>query len=55
MIYVMSDLHGDFNKFTSMLNLIKFKQEDTLYVLGDVIDRGYKGIEILQHIIRNIR
>ena len=31
-----------------MLSLIEFLPRDTLYVLGDVIDRGPDGIKILQ-------
>ncbi len=47
MIYVMSDLHGCYEKYMEMLCKIKFKDEDILYVLGDVTDRGDKGIKIL--------
>lgn len=31
-----------------MLKLIQFKDTDTLYVLGDVLDRGPHGVKILQ-------
>ena len=48
MIYVMSDIHGCFDKYKEMLSLIEFLPRDTLYVLGDVIDRGPDGIKILQ-------
>lgn len=34
-----------------MLNLINFTKDDTLYVLGDVIDRGTGGISILEEIM----
>ena len=40
MIYVMSDLHGQYNAFLKMLELINFTDEDELYILGDIIDRG---------------
>ncbi len=46
--YVMSDIHGDFVKYEKMLEKIEFKENDTLYILGDIIDRGYGGIKILQ-------
>lgn len=50
-VYVSSDLHGDLIKFKSLLKLINFKvNEDVLYVLGDVLDRGPKGIELLSYI-----
>lgn len=47
MIYVMSDLHGCFDKYTQILDKISFSDKDTLYILGDVIDRGDDGIKIL--------
>ena len=48
MTYVLSDLHGRFDKYKEMLSYIEFAPEDTLYVLGDVIDRGPDGVQILQ-------
>lgn len=47
MIYAMSDLHGCYNKFLGMLGKIHFCEEDTLYILGDVVDRGPDGIKLL--------
>ncbi len=48
MIYVMSDLHGEYDKYTAMLKKIGFSDEDDLYILGDVVDRGKKPVEILR-------
>lgn len=45
---MVSDIHGCFDKYREMLKLIGFAPRDTLYVLGDVIDRGPDGIKILQ-------
>ncbi len=47
MYYVMSDIHGCFDKYRAMLEKIVFSAEDTLYVLGDVLDRGQDGFKIL--------
>lgn len=47
-IYCISDIHGDYEKYINLLKTISLKDSDTLYVLGDVIDRGNKGIKILQ-------
>ena len=47
MIYVASDLHGHYDKYLAMLEAISFKPTDTLYILGDVIDRGPDGCKIL--------
>lgn len=48
MIYAMSDLHGCYDKYLKMLEKINFNDSDTLYILGDVVDRGDGGIKILQ-------
>ncbi|MBQ8338845.1 MAG: metallophosphoesterase [Clostridia bacterium] len=48
MIYVMSDLHGCYEKYCRMLQKIQFSDSDELLVLGDVIDRGEGGIAILR-------
>jgi len=47
MIYVMSDLHGCYGKYKKMLERISFSEEDTLYILGDIVDRGVNGLKIL--------
>lgn len=43
----MSDLHGCYDKYRRMIEKIHFNDEDTLYILGDIIDRGNDGIKIL--------
>jgi len=48
MIYAMSDVHGCYDKYQRMLEKIKFSSKDTLYVLGDVLDRGPDGVKILR-------
>ena len=48
MTYVMSDLHGRYDLYVKMLELIGFSEEDELYVLGDVVDRGPNPIKILE-------
>lgn len=49
--YVISDIHGMYDKFLAMLELISFSDNDELYVIGDVMDRGAKPLEILDYII----
>ena len=39
MIYVMSDIHGQKRRFDSVMKQINLQPDDTLYILGDVIDR----------------
>ncbi len=47
MIYVMSDIHGQYDKYLAMLDKIAFSEDDTLYILGDVLDRGPKPAALL--------
>ena len=47
MTYAVSDIHGCYDKYRKLLKKIDFGSEDTLYVLGDVIDRGPAGFRIL--------
>ncbi len=51
MIYVMSDIHGHKKEFDSLLEQIQFSDEDTLYVLGDVVDKGPEPMAILKQIM----
>ena len=37
MTYVVSDIHGCYDKYRELLRVIKFQPDDALYVLGDVI------------------
>ena len=51
MIYVLSDIHGNAKNFDAILQQICLQPEDTLYILGDVIDRHPDGIRILRKIM----
>lgn len=48
MIYVVSDIHGCYDEYIELLKKIKFCNEDELYVLGDIVDRGPEPIKVLQ-------
>ena len=52
MTYVISDIHGRFDEFLKMLKKIDFKDTDTLYILGDAVDRGPGSIKCLQYIMK---
>ena len=38
MRYVVSDIHGNYELLVKLLKKINFSEDDTLFVLGDVID-----------------
>ena len=48
MIYVISDIHGCYKEYKALLKKINFSDEDELFVLGDVVDRGPEPIKVLQ-------
>lgn len=54
MDYVMADIHGHFDKYKEMLKKIQLSDDDTLYVLGDVLDRGPDGLKILQDMMLRV-
>lgn len=45
MKYAVSDLHGRYDKYKALIKMLD--KNDTLYILGDVIDRGPDGFRIL--------
>ena len=47
MTYAISDLHGCLDKWQAMLKQIDLKENDMLFVLGDIIDRGPDPIPLL--------
>lgn len=47
MIYAISDLHGEREKFKQLLQKINFSEQDTLYLLGDIVDRGPDPVGLL--------
>ncbi len=52
MIYAVSDLHGyPLEGFLSLLSKAGFCDDDFLFVLGDVIDRGEDGIKTLEYLL----
>ena len=51
MIYAISDIHGCYEKYIDMLKKFGFNYNDKLYVLGDVLDRGNGGIDVLLDMI----
>ena len=52
MTYVLSDIHGNLRRFESIMKQIKLHPDDTLYVLGDVVDRYPDGIKILRRVMK---
>lgn len=37
-IYAVSDLHGCYDKYTKLLERLHMTSDDSLYILGDIVD-----------------
>lgn len=47
MTYVVSDIHGNYEKFKKLLDEIRFRDDDVMYILGDVVDFGEDPIGLI--------
>ncbi len=47
MTYVISDIHGNYEKFKEILSQIQLKDSDVMYVLGDILDYGEGSMELI--------
>jgi len=48
--YVVSDIHGCYSAFQSLLDKIQFDSElDELIIAGDIIDRGQENYQMLEY------
>lgn len=50
MDYVVSDIHGNFNRLKRLLKHINFTEDDTLIVNGDILDRGPQVLEVVDFV-----
>ena len=51
MVYVVSDLHGCYDKYMKLLGRLNMTSDDALYLLGDIVDRGGEGMKIVLDLI----
>ena len=47
MTYVVSDIHGAYDRFLALLAQIDLKEDDILYIAGDLVDYGEGGLELV--------
>jgi serine/threonine protein phosphatase 1 len=49
---VISDIHGCYEPFIELLQLIQYTpREDRLIILGDLVDRGPQSLEVVEHVM----
>lgn len=51
--YCISDIHGHWENFEAFLNDID--EDDRVFLLGDVVDKGNDPIRVLQHVMKDKR
>lgn len=51
MIYVVADIHGCHQEFQELLEKINFTDEDEMYILGDMMDKGPDPVKLLQDLM----
>lgn len=52
MNYVVGDIHGQYDRFLKLLDKLNLKETDTLYILGDIVDRGPKPMEVVDLVMK---
>lgn len=45
--YCVGDIHGMYDKYRELLRRLELKPDDTLYVLGDMVDRGPNPMKVV--------
>lgn len=50
MTYVTSDIRGEYDRFRALLAAIDLSEDDVLYILGDLVDYGEGGMELIEDI-----
>lgn len=48
MTYFVSDLHGEYELFCQLLTKINFTDSDTMYVCGDILEKGDGSLKLLK-------
>ena len=51
MIYVTADIHGCYQEFLQLLDKINFTDEDEMYILGDMMDKGPEPVTLVQDLM----
>ncbi len=57
MLYLLSDIHGEYDLFMRLLEKIRFSKEDSMIICGDILDKGPDCVKLAKFVFRtpNIR
>jgi len=50
-IIVTSDVHGHYNHLKSLLEKVNFSDEDVLFIVGDIIEKGPESLRTLRYVM----
>ncbi len=50
MVYVVADIHGEYDLFMKLLQKINFSKNDEMIICGDIIDKGRDSVKLLKFI-----
>ena len=48
MVYIISDIHGEYDLFIELLRKINFSINDEMIICGDIIDKGRDSVKLLR-------
>ncbi len=51
-ILVTSDIHGNLSYFKKLLKKAEFSENDILFVVGDIVEKGNENLEALRYIMK---
>ena len=51
MIYVVADIHGCYREFLELLDKINFTDDDEMYILGDMMDKGPDPVKLIRDLM----
>jgi len=51
-VIAVSDIHGDSDSFVGVLEKIGFSDSDALVIVGDILGKGSRSLELLQMVVR---
>lgn len=49
--FVIGDIHGELDQLKKLIQEMNLNDEDNLYILGDVVDKGSSSIKTLQYLM----
>ena len=50
---IIGDVHGHYDTLVALLNFVALDDDDRVYFLGDLIDRGPKSAEVVDFVMKN--